>query len=87
MRYVTESNEREVKKLQSQIDFLNKDNHKLQQQNDFLKGDGKAVERIHQMTKQIDDLSFENHSLKEDLKESATLIKNYQNSEQENKKK
>lgn len=39
------------------------------------------------MTKQIDDLAFENHTLREDLKESSILIKNYQMSEMDNKKK
>jgi chromosome segregation ATPase len=87
MRYVHESNEKELSKLSNQIDFLNRDNQKLQQQNDFLRGDGKAVDRINQMTKQLDDLAFENRTLKEDLKECTILLKNHQMHEMESKKK
>jgi len=53
------------------------------EQNDFLRGDGKAVERLQLLNKQMEDLSFENRTLKEDLKECTILLKNYQTSERE----
>ena len=46
VKYVHESNERTIAKLQNQVEFLNKENHRLQQQIDFLKGDRKVVDVV-----------------------------------------
>jgi len=87
LQYVNDQNQKQLKNLENQVNFLNKDNRKLQEQNDFLKGDGKAVERLQQLNRQLDDLAFENKTLKEDLKECTTLLKNYQLTDREHKEK
>jgi cell division protein FtsB len=51
LQYVNEQNQKQLKNLENQVNFLNKDNRKLQEQNDFLKGDGKAVERLQQLNR------------------------------------
>ena len=65
-------------KLQNQVDFLNRENDKLQRQVDILKGDGDgnmAEIQYKSMTKDLDDLGFENSSLKKDFQESTNLLR------------
>ncbi len=46
IRYVHETNEKTIAKLQNQVEFLNKENHRYQQQLDFLKGRRSAVDEV-----------------------------------------
>ena len=77
MKYIQETNEKIVTKLENQVDFLNKENHKLQQQVDILRGDKTVVDEIGEMRKEIDELSFANQTLRKDLQESTRIIKDY----------
>ena len=67
MRYLQDTNEKSVAKLQNQVDFLNKENHRLQSQVDFLRGDKPIVDEIQQLKNEIGDLTFENSTLRKDL--------------------
>ena len=60
MKYIQETNEKIVNKLENQVDFLNKENQKLQQQVDILRGDKTVVDEIGDLKKEIDELSFAN---------------------------
>ena len=60
MKYLQETNEKIVNKLESQVDFLNKENHKLQQQVDILRGDKPVVDEIGSLKQEIDELQFIN---------------------------
>jgi len=67
--------------LNSQIDFLNKENHRLQTQLDLFLKDKTVVDHIDKYRKDIDDLSFENSTLRKDLRELTTTLKDYQEAE------
>lgn len=68
-------------KLQSQIDFLNKENHRLQTQLDIHVKDNTVVDHIDQYRKQVDELTFENHTLRKDQRELTVMLKDYQEKE------
>jgi len=67
-----------VAKLQNQIDFLNKENHRIQTQLDFFTRDKTVVDQIDQYRREIDDLAFENQTLRKDLRELTKTLKDYQ---------
>jgi hypothetical protein len=46
-----------------------------------MRGDSKAVKTIESFENQIKDLAFENETMRKDIKESARLIKDYQEKE------
>lgn len=81
MQYNQEMNQKIVQKLNSQIDFLNKENHRLQTQLDLFLKDKTVVDHIDKYRKDIDDLSFENSTLRKDLRELTTTLKDYQEAE------
>ncbi|CDW76514.1 centrosomal protein of 135 kda [Stylonychia lemnae] len=83
VRFVHETNERTIAKLQNQIDFLNKENHRLAQQIDFLRGGKPINDEIDNLRQQVNDLEFENDTLKRDIKEYVKLLKDFQEKEQE----
>ena len=61
LKFQYEQNENSVKKLQNQVDFLNRENDKLQKQCDLLKGDGEgnmAVAQYDAMKKELDELAL-----------------------------
>ena len=87
MRYIQETNEKIVNKLENQIDFLNKENQKSQQQVSILRGDKIVVDEIGELKKEIEELSFANQTLRKDLTESTKLIKGYQEKEFYSKRK
>jgi len=60
LKYLQETNGRTVSKLENQVDFLNKENHRLQQQVDLLRGDKTVVDEIGLLKQEINDLAFEN---------------------------
>lgn len=55
-----ETNEKTIAKLQNQIEFLNKENHRLSKQIDFLKGGRTMVDEMQNLRNEINDLAFEN---------------------------
>lgn len=71
-------NQKIVQKLNSQIDFVNKENHRLQTQLDLFIKDKSVIEQIDRYRRSIDDLSFENQTLRKDLRELTTTLKDYQ---------
>jgi uncharacterized coiled-coil DUF342 family protein len=78
LKYHQETNEKVVAKLQNQIDFLNKENHRIQTQLDFFTRDKTVVDQIDQYRREIDDLAFENQTLRKDLRELTKTLKDYQ---------
>lgn len=78
LKYQYEQNEQSVIKLQGQVDFLNRENEKLQRQVDILKGDenGKmAAAQYEMMRKEVEELSFENGTLKKDYIECQRVYR------------
>ena len=78
MKYQQEVNEQTVTKLQNQIDFLNKENHRIQTQLDFFTKDKSVTDHLEQQKKEIDELTFENQTLRKDLRELTTTLKDFQ---------
>jgi len=70
-------NQKIVQKLNSQIDFVNKENHRLQTQLDLYIKDKSVIDQIDRYRQSIDDLSFENQTLRKDLRELTTTLKDY----------
>lgn len=81
MQYNQDMNQKIVQKLNSQIDFLNKENHRLQTQLDMFIQDKTVVDHIDKFRRDIDDLSFENQTLRKDQRELTKTLKDYQESE------
>lgn len=77
MKYLQDTNEKTLSKLQNQVDFLNKENHKLSAQVDLLRGDKTVVDEISLLKGEINDLTFENQTLRKDLKECTQLLKDF----------
>lgn len=77
MQYLQQNNEKIVSKLNAQIDFINKENHRLQTQLDLFLRDKTVVDHIERYRKDVDELTFENHTLRKDLRELATTLKDY----------
>jgi uncharacterized coiled-coil DUF342 family protein len=71
-------NQKIVQKLNSQIDFVNKENHRLQTQLDLFIKDKSVIDQIDRYRQSIDDLSFENQTLRKDLRELTTTLKDHQ---------
>jgi len=46
---------------------LNKENHNLTQQNLLLRGDKQAIKTLDSFKSEIDNLTFENSTLRKDL--------------------
>lgn len=67
VRHTHETNEKTIGKLANQVDFLNKENHNLSSQVSLLKGDKKAVKTLDHYKAEIDNLAFENSTLRKDL--------------------
>ena len=85
MQYHQSQNEKVLTKLQAQIDFLNKENHRLNSQLDIHVKDRTVVDHLDQYRQTVDDLTFENHTLRKDLKELTSTLKDYQELEFKNK--
>lgn len=81
IKYHQEVNEQTVTKLQSQVDFLNKENHRLQSQVDLYTSDRGVVDQIDNLKKEIDDLTFENSTIRKDMRELTGTLKDYQEKE------
>ena len=77
MQYLQSNNEKIIQKLNAQIDFINKENHRLQTQLDLFLKDKTVVDHIEKYRKEVDDLTFENHTLRKDLRELTTMLKDY----------
>jgi len=78
MQYSQEQNQKIVGKLNAQLDFLNKENHRLQTQLDLFVKDKSVVAHIDKYRADIDDLTFENQTLRKDLRELTATLKDYQ---------
>ena len=65
-------------KLQNQVDFLNKENHRIQTQLDFFTKDKSVTDHLEQQKREIDELSFENQTLRKDLRELTSTLKDFQ---------
>lgn len=81
VRFVHETNEKTIAKLQNQLEFVNKENHRLTQQINFLKGGKTVLDEIQTMKKEITDITFENQTLRKDLQECSKLVADYQERE------
>ena len=77
-KYQHETNERTMQKLQNQVDFLNKENHRIQVLLDITNGDRAAVDQMDLLRKEIDELIQENGQLRTDLRELTTTLKDFQ---------
>lgn len=77
VKHTHELNEKTIGKLANQVDFLNKENHTLQQQVGLLRGDKTTLRTLDSYKTEIDNLLFENGSLRKDLAESSLLLKAY----------
>ena len=78
MQYNQDMNSKIVQKLNSQIDFVNKENHRLQTQLDLFVKDKSVIDHIEKYRQNIDDLTFENQTLRKDLRELTNVLKDYQ---------
>ncbi len=81
MKYHQDLNEKTVQKLQNQIDFLNKENHRISVELEIYQQDKTVVYHLEQQKKEIDDLTFENSTLRKDLRELTTVLKDFQERE------
>ena len=81
MKYQQDLNEKTVQKLQNQVDFLNKENHRIQVQLEIFQQDKTVVDHLDQQKKEIEDLTFENQTLRKDLRELTTVLKDFQEKE------
>lgn len=77
LQYHQSQNEKTIAKLQSQVDFVNKENHRLQSQLDIFVKDRTVIDHIDEYRKQVDELTFENHTLRKDLRELTTTLKDF----------
>lgn len=77
MQYSQDLNKKIVQKLNNQIDFVNKENHRLQTQLDLFIKDKSIIDHIDKFKADIDDLSFENSTLRKDLRELTVRLKDY----------
>ena len=67
-----------MQKLQNQVDFLNKENHRIQVLLDINQGDRAAVDQMDQLRSEVDELTQENGALRADLRELTTTLKDFQ---------
>ena len=56
-KYQQETNERNMQKLQNQVDFLNKENHRIQTLLDMHMGDRTVVDHMDLLKAEIDELT------------------------------
>ena len=77
-KYQQEVNERNLQKLQNQVDFLNKENHRIQVLLDIHMGDRTVVDQMDLLRQEIDETSKENFQLRSDLRELTTTLKDFQ---------
>jgi chromosome segregation ATPase len=77
MQYSQDLNKKIVQKLNNQIDFVNKENHRLQTQLDLFIKDKSIIDHIDKYKADIDELSFENSTLRKDLRELTVRLKDY----------
>jgi len=78
LKFQQEQTENAVSKLEGQVDFLNKENSKLERQVEILKGDGNgnlAKSQYEQMKQEMDDLSFENCTLRKDYNAATEALR------------
>ena len=80
-------NEKTIGKLANQVDFLNKENHTLQQQVAILKGDKQAIKTLENYKTEIENLSFDNQSLRKDVSELTRILNEHQQRELDLKQK
>ena len=76
-KYQQETNERNMQKLQNQVNFLNKENHRIQTILDVNMGDRTAVDQMDLLRKEIDELTEENGQLRSDLRDLTTTLKDF----------
>ena len=81
VRHTHETNEKTICKLANQVEFLNKENHNMHQQLLLYKGDKAALKTLDSYKADLDNLTFENQTLKKDLDDSSRLLKEYQERE------
>lgn len=78
LKYQYEQNDKAVKNLQNQVDFLNRENDQLQRQVEILKGDGEGNLALSQFTtlkQEIESLTKLNDRLQKDFSESNLLLR------------
>ena len=63
------------------MDFVNKENHRIQSQLDIFVKDRTVVDHIDEFRGQVDELTFENTTLRKDLRELTGCLKDYQEKE------
>ena len=66
-----------MQKLQNQVDFLNKENHRIQTILDITNGDRTAVDQMDLLRKEVDELTQENGTLRGDLRELTGTLKDF----------
>eukprot|EP00353_Schmidingerella_taraikaensis_P007188 CAMPEP_0185580436 /NCGR_PEP_ID=MMETSP0434-20130131/16498_1 /TAXON_ID=626734 ORGANISM="Favella taraikaensis, Strain Fe Narragansett Bay" /NCGR_SAMPLE_ID=MMETSP0434 /ASSEMBLY_ACC=CAM_ASM_000379 /LENGTH=75 /DNA_ID=CAMNT_0028198697 /DNA_START=917 /DNA_END=1144 /DNA_ORIENTATION=+ len=67
-----------MQKLQNQVDFLNKENHRIQTLLDLHMGDRTVVDHLDLLKKEIDELTQENGELRHELKDLTQTLKDFQ---------
>ena len=80
-KYQHDVNERNMQKLQNQVDFLNKENHRIQTILDITQGDRTAVDQMDLLKKEISELSQENGGLRTELRDLTEILKDAQENE------
>lgn len=78
MKYQHEVNERNMQKLQNQVDFLNKENHRIQTLLDMHNGDRTVVDHMDLLKKEIEELTHENGVMRGELRDLTTTLKDFQ---------
>ena len=67
-----------MQKMQNQVDFLNKENHRIQTLLDMHMGDRTVVDHMDILKKEIEELTEENGQLRSDLKDLTGTLKDFQ---------
>ena len=63
------------------MDFLNKENHRIRTELEVYQGDKSVADHLDQYRRELEDSNFENQTLRKDLKELTTTLKDFQEKE------
>jgi len=63
------------------VDFLNKENHRIRTELEVYQGDKSVADHLDQYRRELEDSNFENQTLRKDLKELTTTLKDFQEKE------
>jgi uncharacterized membrane protein len=60
---------------------LNKENHRIRTELEVYQGDKSVADHLDQYRRELEDSNFENQTLRKDLKELTTTLKDFQEKE------